>query len=141
MNSKTLNFPEGQFQQDVKSKLKMLDDVMSKGQEIVDMGAPKAGLLAREHMIDAHLSLADEVDQFMPAGKSAEYIASFKANMSAVSTALKKQATQLEESLKEFVTQTTALSNRNKSILLNAGDRTIVNSSLSEMILMERGAK
>jgi tetratricopeptide (TPR) repeat protein len=139
--SSQLSFPEDSFQRQIKNKIKMLDEIVTKGKEIIDLNAPNASMVAREHMIDAHYAFADEVDQFIPTGKSDEYIKSFKTSMQTLTGPLKAQAKELENKLKDYVLSSNALSSRNKIILLNAADKIIMPTQNSDYVLMEREAK
>ncbi|MCO4753567.1 MAG: tetratricopeptide repeat protein [Bacteriovoracaceae bacterium] len=88
----TLRFPEKTFNTLLKRKLSYLDRMTKKAGDIQQVGSGRGIIGAYKILVEAYDHAGQEVEDFSPAGKSKEYIASFKSSMAQVAIPLKQSA-------------------------------------------------
>lgn len=87
-----LAFPENAFNNLLKRKLGVLDQITKKAASIQQIGSGKGIIGVYKVLVEAYEHAASEVEAFTPPGKSKEYIASFKGSMAQVYQPLKQTA-------------------------------------------------
>lgn len=92
MKSARLRFPESAFNNLLKRKLGILDQMTRKAASIQKIGSGKGIIGAYKVLVEAYENAAEEVEAFTPPGKSKEYIASFKGSMAQVAGPLRVSA-------------------------------------------------
>lgn len=92
MKKITLSFPENAFNNSLKRKLTLLDQMTRKAGEIQKIGSGKGIIGAYKVLVEGYEEAASQVEAFTPPGKSKEYVASFKKSMSEVFVPLRQSA-------------------------------------------------
>jgi tetratricopeptide (TPR) repeat protein len=113
LNSIKLSFPEAEYNKNLKNKFGMLDKITTEAISIAELGSGIGIVKAYRYLVEAHESLRNEVVNFTPPGKSAEYTSSFQKSMQKLSAPLEKQASEFREIAIKKIEKENILSNDN----------------------------
>jgi tetratricopeptide (TPR) repeat protein len=142
INSIVLNFPEAEYNKNLKSKFAMLDKLSTEAVSIAEIGSGVGIVKAYKLLVQAHESLRTEILDFKPADKSAEYVSSFHKGMQKLAAPLEKQSLEVRDTAIKMIEKQNILSSDNGWFLVrNVG---LVPEYFSENgnVLMDRaGAK
>lgn len=142
LNKVKLSFPEKRFNSRLKAKFKNLDDIVSKAVEIFKMGSGKGIVSTYQLLIRTHTSVASEIDSFTPEGKSAEYITSFKSQMSSLVGPLMQKAEQYRrEAVKKVYNEEILTEENYKLFNIYNPELPLQYLPLKTGILMDKGGK
>ena len=81
LKSAKLTFPENKFQASVQNKFSLLDRIINFGSDVLKVGSGKGIVETYDIWVSSHRYLADEINSFIPPGKSKEYVTAFKKDM------------------------------------------------------------
>lgn len=113
LNNSKLSFPEAEYNKMLKNKFAQLDRITTEAVSIAEMGSGIGIVKAYRYLVSGHESLRDEVINFTPAGKSPEYVASFKMSMAKLVEPLSKQARDFRETAIKKIEKENILSTDN----------------------------
>ncbi|MCM2350019.1 MAG: hypothetical protein NDI69_08350 [Bacteriovoracaceae bacterium] len=136
-----LQFPEATFNNAVKQKLQILDQMTSDVNAIQKVGSGKGIVEAYKHVIEAYESFGNELKAFAPEGKSPEYVASFQKAMAEVHQPILQNAHKQRTEIKKLVYQNKILSYSNFSVLYSGLESFKRFFTQKEAVLMERGGR
>lgn len=134
-----LSFPEQNFNNAVKAKLQILDQMTSEVNNIQKVGSGKGIVDAYSYAIEAYEQFGTDLQNFTPEGKAPEYVESFKKAMATVHGPILQNARKQRAEIKNLITKNKILSDSNFDVLfsnLENFKRYIVEK---EAVLMERG--
>lgn len=137
----TLRFPETEFNNAVKAKLKILDQLTSEVSAIQKTGSGKGIVEGYRLMIEAYETFGEELKAFVPEGKSPEYVASFQKAMSDVYNPILTNARKHRSDVKKLIMDNKILSASNYAVLygrLESFKRFVTTKSV---VLMDRGGQ
>lgn len=136
-----LSFPEGEFNNAVKSKLKILDEMAGQVNEIQKTGSGKGIVDAYRLVISAYEGFGSDLKGFSPEGKSPEYIASFQKAMSDVYNPILANARKQRSEIKKLIVENKILSVSNFSVIFTEPESFKRYLTVKESVLMDRGGK
>ena len=136
-----LEFPEAQFNSNVKLKLQILDQMTSDVNNIQKVGSGKGIVEAYRYVIDAYEAFGNELKAFVPEGKSPEYVASFQKAMATVHGPILQNARKQRSEVKKLIYDNKILSFSNYSVLYSELESFKRFLTEKEAILMERGGQ
>lgn len=134
-----LAFPEQNFNNAVKQKLQILDQMTNDVNNIQKVGSGKGIVEAYSYAISAYEAFGTELMNFSPEGKSPEYVESFRKAMATVHGPILQNARKQRNEIKSLIAKNKILSDSNFDVLfsnLESFKRYIVEK---EAVLMERG--
>ncbi len=129
-----LEFPEAEYNKNLKNKLIKLDQLTSEAISIAEMGSGIGIVRAYKLIVTAHEAIHDEIVAFVPPGKSEAYVTSFKASMNKVSDPIANQAKDYRETAIKRIEKESILSSDNTWFLVKN------NFSFSPEYYSNRGA-
>lgn len=136
-----LKFPESDFNNAVKTKLQILDQMTIQVNNIQKTGSGKGIVDAYKYVIDAYESFGESLKSFAPEGKAPEYVASFQKAMSDVYKPILLNARKQRTEIKKLITENKILSRSNFSVLLETQDNFKRYLTSKQAILMDRGGR
>jgi hypothetical protein len=136
-----LSFPESGFNQTVKSKLQLLDQLVAEVTQIQKLGSGRGIVEAYMHLIDTYEFFGNELQRFTPPDKSPEYIASFQKAMGDLHRPLFANAQRQRAEIQKLVLENKILSKSNFSVLYPRGESFMRYLTLKQAVLMDRGGK
>ncbi len=137
----TLSFPEDLFNSTVKTKLQVLDQMASEVNEIQKIGSGKGIVDAYRHVIFAYESFAKSLRDFVPLGKSPEYVESFKKAMTEVHEPILQNARKQRSEIRKLILDNKILSVSNFDVLFSEAEVGKRYLTEKEAILMDRGGR
>ncbi|MBF0361394.1 MAG: CDC27 family protein [Oligoflexia bacterium] len=108
-----LSYPEEQYNKTLKLKLAKLDELTKEGNAILETGSGTGILHSYKILSECYARLANEIETFIPPGKSPEYIESFKNTMTKVSIPLKNRANDFSRDGRKLIMDNNILSDNN----------------------------
>ena len=136
-----LTFPENEFNNAVKTKLQLLDQMTSDVNMIQKVGSGKGIVEAYKHVIEAYESFGNSLRDFTPPGKPAEYVASFKKAMADVHGPILQNAKKQRTQIRKLIYDNKILSFSNFDVLHPSGENTRRYFTEKESVLMDRGGR
>lgn len=136
-----LSFPEETFNNAIKSKLKILDQLTVLVNEVQKTGSGKGIVEAYEVAISSYENFGESIRDFTPPGKGPEYIASFKKAMSDVFNPILTNAAKQRGEIRKLIYDNKILSQTNFFVLLPRMDSFKRYITKQDSVLMERGGK
>jgi tetratricopeptide (TPR) repeat protein len=110
LSADKFSFPEAQFNKILKGKFLLLDQIVAEADSIAAMGSGVGIVRAYRLLVAGHDLLKDEISNFTPAGKSAEYVKSFKKSMAKLVEPISKQAQSFRDLAKNKIEKDNILS-------------------------------
>lgn len=135
-----LRFPEGEFNNAVKSKLRHLDEMASKVNEIQRTGSGRGIVEAYKIVIGAYEDFGTALKAFKPEGKSPEYLASFQKAMSDVYNPILANARKQRGEIKKLIGDNKIMSISNFSVMFTPPED-MKRYFTGGAVLMDRGGK
>lgn len=114
LNQMRLVFPENKYNEILKKKFKMLEQITSDAIAIAELGSGIGIVRAYRRLIEAHDTLRNEIEEFIPEGKSTDYVSSFKKGMEKLVLTLLKQSSDFKENAKKMIEKQNILSEDNR---------------------------
>lgn len=136
-----LQFPEAEFNNAVKSKLQLLDQMTSDVNNIQKVGSGKGIVEAYKYVIGAYESFGTELKNFTPEGKAPEYVESFKKAMAEVHGPILANARKQRSEVKKLIADNKILSFSNYAVLYSELESNKRFLTEKEAVLMERGGR
>lgn len=136
-----LTFPEAEFNNAVKTKLQLLDQLTSDVNMIQKVGSGKGIVEAYKHVIDAYEAFGISLREFTPPGKPAEYVESFKKAMADVHGPILQNAQKQRQQIKKLIHDNKILSFSNFDVLFSANESARRYFTEKEAVLMDRGGR
>ena len=137
----TLRFPENEFNNAVKTKLKILDQLTSEVNQIQKTGSGKGIVEGYRLVIEAYETFGEELKAFTPEGKSPEYVTSFQKAMSDVYSPILANARKQRSEVKKLVMDNKILSASNYAVLYGRLESFKRYVSSKNIVLMDRGGQ
>lgn len=136
-----LRFPENEFNNAVKTKLQILDQMASQVNAIQKTGSGKGIVEAYKYVINSYEEFAESLRAFVPEGKSPEYVASFSKAMSEVYNPILANARKQRNEVKSLIVSNKILTKSNYSVLYSSQENFKRYLTVKEAVLMDRGGK
>lgn len=136
-----LKFPEAIFNNAVKQKLQILDQMTSDVNTIQKVGSGKGIVEAYKYVIEAYEKFGNELKAFVPEGKAPEYVASFQKAMAEVHRPILDNASKQRREIKSLIYKNNILSYSNYSVLYSELESFKRYFTEKEAVLMDRGGK
>lgn len=108
-----LRFPEKVFNKQLKNKFKKLDQLTVKAVAVLKLGSGKGMMAGYKYLVNGYSGLIKEIVNFRPAGKSKEYISSFKKSMRGLISQLQKKVDDFEKEARNQMLSSKILSSDN----------------------------
>ncbi len=137
----TLRFPENEFNNAVKAKLKILDQLTTEVNQIQKTGSGKGIVEGYRLVIDAYETFGEELKSFSPEGKTPEYIASFQKAMADVYNPILANARKQRSEVKKLIMDNKILSASNYAVLYGKLESFKRYVSSKNIVLMDRGGQ
>jgi len=137
----TLSFPENSFNNAVKSKLQILDVLTSQVNEVQQIGSGKGIVEAYSMVIDAYENFGNSLKNFIPEGKTPEYLESFKKAMNEVYRPILSNAVKQREEIKKLILSNKILSELNFEVLNSPSENFKRYITVKDAVLMDRGGR
>lgn len=137
----TLNFPEADFNNAVKSKLQILDQMTSEVNNIQKVGSGKGIVEAYKYVIESYEEFGNALKNFAPEGKSPEYVESFRKAMAEVYGPILANAKKQRSEVKKLIMDNKILSFSNYAVLFPEIEKNKRFLTEKEAVLMERGGR
>lgn len=116
-----LAFPDKKFNSLLQKKFQALDGLTSAAVKTMDIGSGKGIVKVYKILIDAYSHLINEINNFTPPGKSAEYVSTFKKSMSNLVRPLMAKTSDFKKEAMTQIKTSKILSEDNSSILFGDG--------------------
>lgn len=136
-----LKFPEAVFNNAVKQKLQILDQLTGDVNAIQKVGSGKGIVDAYKHVIEAYETFGNELKTFTPEGKAPEYVASFQKAMAEVHQPILQNAAKQRNEIKKLIYQNKILSDSNFPVLFSSLESFKRYFTDKEAVLMDRGGR
>ena len=136
-----LRFPENEFNNAVKAKLKILDQLTSEVNQIQKTGSGKGIVEGYRLVIEAYETFGEELRAFTPEGKSPEYLASFQKAMADVYNPILANARKQRSEVKKLIMDNKILSASNYAVLYGRLESFKRYVSSKNIVLMDRGGQ
>lgn len=136
-----LRFPETDFNNAVKSKLKILDQLTTEVNQIQKTGSGKGIVEGYRLVIEAYESFGEELKAFTPEGKSPEYVASFQKAMGDVYNPILGNARKQRSEVKKLIMENKILAASNYAVLYGRLESFKRYVSAKNIVLMDRGGQ
>ena len=136
-----LTFPEEIFNNTVKNKLQILDQMTSEVNTIQKIGSGKGIVEAYKIVIESYENFGKGLKDFTPEGKAPEYVASFKKAMAEVHGPILLNAQKQRSEIKKLILDNKILSFTNYSVLFSESEKLKRFVSEKEAVLMDRGGR
>jgi hypothetical protein len=137
----SLHFPENEFNNAVKAKLKILDQLTTEVNQIQKTGSGKGIVEGYRLAIEAYENFGEELRAFTPEGKSPEYIASFQKAMADVYNPILANARKQRSEVKKLIMDNKILSASNYAVLYGRLESFKRYVSSKNIVLMDRGGQ
>lgn len=136
-----LEFPEDKFNNAVKTKLQLLDQMTVDVNSIQKLGSGKGIVEAYKYAIDAYESFGTALKNFTPPGKEQAYIDSFKKAMADVHGPILANAKKQRSEMKKLIDDNKILTFSNFAVLYGDIEKFKRYFTEKETVLMERGGR
>ncbi len=136
-----LRFPETEFNNAVKSKLQMLDQLTIQINAIQKTGSGKGIVEAYKIAIEAYEDFGTSLKNFVPEGKSPEYVQSFSKAMSDVYNPILANARKQRQEVKKLIMDNKILSLSNYAVLYPPEGNSKRYMTAKNAVLMDRGGR
>lgn len=97
LNQVTLSFPEEKYNQALKAKFKSLERLTTSAIEVAEIGSGVGIVKSYKYLVQGHEQLIREISDFVPEGKSEEYVKSFRKSMLGLVAPIEKQAKEFRK--------------------------------------------
>jgi tetratricopeptide (TPR) repeat protein len=136
-----LTFPEEIFNNTVKNKLQILDQMTSEVNTIQRIGSGKGIVEAYKVVIESYENFGKGLKDFTPEGKAPEYIESFKKAMAEVHGPILMNAQKQRNEIKKLILDNKILSVTNFSVLFSETEKFKRFVTEKDAVLMDRGGR
>jgi hypothetical protein len=136
-----LRFPESEFNNSVKMKLQMLDQMALQVNAIQKTGSGKGIVEAYKIVIAAYEEFATKLREFSPEGKSPEYVTSFQKAMSEVYNPILLNAAKQRAEVRKLIIDNKILTPSNFHVLFDSTANYKRFLSLQPAVVMDRGGR
>lgn len=141
IDSISLEFPEAKFNNAVKSKLQLLDQMTVDVNNIQKLGSGKGIVEAYRYAIEAYESFGTALKNFAPEGKEQAYVDSFKKAMADVHGPILANAKKQRNEMKKLIAENKILTFSNFPVLYGDLEKFKRYFTEKEAVLMERGGR
>ncbi len=136
-----LTFPEDIFNNTVKNKLQILDQMTSEVNSIQKIGSGKGIVEAYKIVIESYETFGKGLKNFTPEGKAPEYVESFRKAMAEVHGPILLNAQKQRNEIKKLILDNKILSLTNYSVLFPDNEKLKRFVTEKEAVLMDRGGR
>jgi hypothetical protein len=136
-----LSFPENVFNNTVKTKLQILDQMTTEVNNIQKIGSGKAIVEAYKYVVEAYEEFGIALQNFVPEGKGPAYVDSFKKAMTDVHGPILNNARKQRTEIKKLIIENKILSYSNYNVLFPDLEKFKRYFAEKEAVLMERGGR
>jgi len=141
LDSIRLEFPEDVYNNAVKTKLSILDQMATQVANIQKIGSGRGIVEAYRYVISSYDKFGAELRDFTPPGKGPEYVESFKKAMSNVYQPILGNAQKLRGEVRKLIVDNKILSDSNFYVLYPTEDSNKRFVTGKDAVLMERGGR
>lgn len=141
ITSSKLDFPEDNFNNTLKSKLQLMDQLNADVNEIRNTGSGKGIVEAYKNLIETYEQVGSSIRDFTPPNKTPEYIQSFKNAMRDVYIPILDNASKLRGEITKVVLDNNILSNSNYNVLFKGTFQNFRYFSERPAVMMDRGGR
>ncbi|MCB9094434.1 MAG: tetratricopeptide repeat protein [Halobacteriovoraceae bacterium] len=106
-----LSFPEKTFNNSLQRKLKTLEEITNDALKIQNVGSGYGIYKSFEYLLLAYKNIIDEINNFVPPGKSPEYVKSFRSSMNQISGPLQAKTNQFMAQARASIKKNVILTN------------------------------
>jgi hypothetical protein len=110
IDSITLAFPEETYNKLLSNKAKKIEELTAAVVDLIKIGSGRAMIRGYQYLVDAYQKFANEIANFTPPDKSAEYVNSFKSSMQSIALPLKQKASDYEQEARTAIIKSNILS-------------------------------
>ncbi|MDD0852425.1 hypothetical protein HBN50_04915 [Halobacteriovorax sp. GB3] len=136
-----LQFPEKTYNNLLKKKFSMINNLTDRTVEIFKLRSGKGMVAAYRLLVNSYEKFGEEIREFTPPGKSPEYVKSFKGSMAQIANPILQKASSLRDEAKKNIFQYNILS-RDNGFFLNSGlDNVTEFIPLKDPVIMDRGGR
>lgn len=137
-----LEFPEKRFNELLKLKFKKLEGITSKSLDLLSLGSGLGLVRTYKYLVDTYQYLIDEITNFTPAGKSPEYVDSFKKGISSVLLPLQKKVADYRIEANKQIQNEKILSRDNSFFTQNSNIPVAIDYQYPKgALIMDKGGK
>ncbi|MEI8348094.1 MAG: hypothetical protein WCG27_11545, partial [Pseudomonadota bacterium] len=137
-----LEFPDDLFKKRLKAKYEQLDLIVKKAKEVFAIRSGKGVVRAYKHIVESYQKVADEIKNFTPAGKTEDYINSFRKSMGPIVANTASKAMEFRTQGRDQIIKNKILSNDNYWFLSQSNYPLKVEYDYNlGGIIMDRGGK
>jgi tetratricopeptide (TPR) repeat protein len=136
-----LQFPETNFNNAVKAKLQILDQMTNDVNNIQKIGSGKGIVEAYRYVIEAYESFGNSLKKFVPEGKEQAYVDSFQKAMADVHGPILANARKQRSEIKKLIAENKILTISNFAVLYGEVEKFKRFFTEKEAVLMERGGR
>ena len=136
-----LAFPENDFNNAVKAKLQILDQLTNEVAQIQKLGSGKGIVEAYSYVIEGYEEFGESLKAFSPEGKSPEYVESFQKAMATVYNPILQNAKKQRQEIKKLIIENKVLTESNYTVLYSRLESFKRYVPQKPAVLMERGGK
>ncbi len=141
LDSLELKFPEENFNNVVRAKLQILDQLSTQVNTIQKLGSGRGIVDAYKIVIESYEGFGQNLKNFVPEGKAPEYVESFQAAMSKVYLPILDTARKQRSEIKKLIMENKILARSNSNVLFGQQESFKRYYTTKQAILMERGGK
>lgn len=136
-----LDFPEESFNNSLKFKLEMVDQMNQDVEQIQQIGSGKGIIKVSKIIIDTYEEFGLQLKEFSPPGKASAYVESFKKAMSNVYNPLIETSKKQKLEIKKLIYENKILSDLSFDVLLSEKENIHRFVSDKGAVLMDRGGR
>ncbi|EQC48378.1 tetratricopeptide repeat protein [Bacteriovorax sp. BSW11_IV] len=136
-----LTFPEDVYNNLLKRKFTMLNDLTERTLKIFELRSGKGMVSAYKLLVEAYEAFGNEVRDFTPPGKNEEYVKSFKGSMESIATPILQKAASLRKEATSKIMNYTVLASDNGFFLNSGVDNVTEFKPLKGPVIMDRGGR
>lgn len=138
--SMRLKFPESSYNKILQDKFNQLDKVTTLALDVLAARSGEGIVTAYQVLVASYGSLASEIENFTPPGKSSGYVKGFKRSMRQLVSPLRKKEKEFRSSAVREINRSSILSKSN-NWFLQKNDYTIEYLYPKGSVLMDRGGR
>ncbi|MBC98159.1 MAG: hypothetical protein CME63_10440 [Halobacteriovoraceae bacterium] len=142
LSSMKLTFPENKYNQLLKKKFAMIDDLTSKTLDLFKIGSGVGMVEGYKVLVESYQKMGEEISSFTPPGKGAEYVTSFKSSMAQIAQTLINKANDFRMEAQGQIKKSQILAKNNYFFMTNNKLPIVPQFFPSKSgVLMDRGGK
>jgi len=114
-----LTFPENTYNQLLKKKFAMIDQLTSKTLELFNIGSGIGMVEGYKILVESYQNMGSEISAFTPPGKGEDYVKSFKGSMAQIASTLTQKANDFRREAQDQIKKSKILAKNNYYFMTN----------------------